>query len=77
MDVRADGDDRPALAALHDRLFQTDFRMTAWSSGIERPSRLVSEKFARRAGSRRSPPAQRAGMERCGYPREPASRRCP
>lgn len=31
--------------------------MTGWSSGIERPSRLVSEKFARRAGSHRSPPA--------------------
>src|SRR5687767_7066810 len=33
-----------------------------WSSGIGRPSLLVSEKSARRVGSIRSPPALRATM---------------
>ena len=33
-----------------------------WPSGIWRPSRLISEKSARRAGSSRSPPALRATM---------------
>ena len=51
-----------AIAALQDRLFQTDSEWPIWSSGIWRPSRLISEKSARRVGSSRSPPALRATM---------------